>query len=209
MSVGPAGRAATTTSVVLASGSRVRARLLEDAGVEFITEPAGVDEREVKSALRAEGASASEVAEALAELKAVRVSLRHPGALVVGADQMLVCDGTWFDKPADRVRARADLMALRGRTHELACCACVARDGARLWHHPASARLTMRAFSDRFIDRYLEALDETALDCVGVYQLEGLGAQLFEEVDGDFFSILGLPLLPLLAFLRTHEVVPR
>ncbi len=209
MSLGPASPAAATTSVVLASGSRVRARLLEDAGVKVITEPAGVDEAEIKAALRAEGASAAEVAEALAELKAVRVSLRHPGALVVGADQMLVCDDTWFDKPADRVRARADLMALRGRTHELVCCACVVRDGVRLWHHSASARLTMRAFSDRFIDRYLEALDATALECVGVYQLEGIGAQLFTEVDGDFFSILGLPLLPLLAFLRNHDAVPR
>ncbi|MFQ6007279.1 MAG: Maf family protein [Woeseia sp.] len=207
MSVGLAGRAVETTSVVLASSSRVRARLLENAGVMVIPDPPGVDEQEIKGALRAEGASPASVVEALAELKALRVSLRHRGALVVGADQMLVCGGTWFDKPADSARARADLMALRGRTHELICGACVARDGMRLWHHLASARLTMRSFSDEFIDGYLETLGEAALDSVGVYQLEGLGTQLFSQVDGDFFTILGLPMLPLLAFLRDHEVV--
>ncbi len=203
------GGADARMPLVLASASGVRARLLANAGVVAVCEPAGVDEAEIKLAMRAEQASAADVVEVLSELKAVRVSQRHPGSLVVGADQMLVCEGVWFDKPIDRSRARADLMALGGKTHELICGACVARDGARIWHHTANARLTMRPLSQDFIDGYLEAIGDAALDSVGVYQLEGLGVQLFSRVEGDFFAILGLPLLPLFEFLRGHETLPR
>jgi septum formation protein len=165
-----------------------------------------VDEEEVKLAGKAEGVGADAVAEALAELKAQRVTRRHPGALVIGADQMLECEGVWFDKPSDRAAAREQLLALRGKTHQLVSCAVIVRDGERLWHKVDRARLTMRNFSENFLDGYLDAVGDEVLYSVGAYQLEGLGAQLFQRVEGDFFTILGLPLLPLLGFLRVHGV---
>nr|WP_301311598.1 Maf family protein [Azospirillum lipoferum] len=192
--------------MVLASGSRTRAAMLERAGISAILDKPLVDEDEVKAAGRAEGVSADIVAEALAELKAQRITRRHPGALVVGADQMLECEGRWFDKPADRAAARAQLLDLRGRTHRLVSCAVVVRDGERMWHQIDSARLTMRNFSEAFLDEYLARVGDDVLHSVGAYQLEGLGAQLFHRVEGDFFTILGLPLLPLLGFLRVHGV---
>jgi len=196
-----------TATLVLASASRARQALLAAAGVPFVADPAALDETEVKESLRSEGASSAAAAETLAELKALRVSARHAGALVVGADQILELDGTWYDKPVDRAGARAHLVALRGRTHELACCQCAVRDGRRLWHDHARARLTMRDFSDAFLDTYLDAAGPDAQDTVGAYRLEGLGAQLFDRVEGDVFTILGLSLLPLLGFLRAHGVV--
>ena len=195
------------TGIVLASGSRTRAEMLESAGVPVILQPAAVDEEEVKLSLRAEGISATGVAEALAELKAQRVTRRHPGQLVVGADQMLECDGIWFDKPTGRDQAREQLRALRGKTHRLISCAVVVRDGERLWHHTDQARLHMRPFTDAFLEEYLDHAGDSVLQSVGAYQLEGLGAQLFHRVEGDFFTVLGLPLLPLLGFLRVHGVV--
>lgn len=192
--------------LVLASGSRTRAAMLEQAGVTAILDKPLVDEDEVKAAGRAEGVPADAVAEALAELKAHRITRRHPGALVVGADQMLDCEGRWFDKPADRAAARAQLLDLRGKTHRLVSCAVVVRDGERMWHKTDSARLTMRNFSEAFLDDYLDRVGDEVLHSVGAYQLEGLGAQLFQRVEGDFFTILGLPLLPLLGFLRVHGV---
>ncbi|WP_454020270.1 Maf family protein [Azospirillum sp. Marseille-Q6669] len=194
-------------TVVLASGSRTRAEMLERAGVRVTLAPAAVDEEEIKLAARAEGAPVEDVAEALAELKAQRVTRKHPGALVIGADQMLECEGRWFDKPADRDAARTQLQDLRGKTHRLVSCAVVIRDGERLWHHVDRARLTMRPFSDAFLESYLNAAGDDVLGSVGAYHLEGLGAQLFHRVDGDFFTILGLPLLPLLGFLRVHGVI--
>ncbi|ALG70300.1 septum formation protein Maf [Azospirillum thiophilum] len=193
-------------TLVLASGSRTRAAMLEQAGLTAILDKPLVDEEEVKEAGRVEGVSADIVAEALAELKAQRITRRHPGALVIGADQMLECEGRWFDKPAGRDAARDQLLALRGRTHRLVSCAVVVRDGERIWHKTDSARLTMRNFSEAFLDAYLERAGEGVLHSVGAYQLEGLGAQLFHRVEGDFFTILGLPLLPLLGFLRVHGV---
>lgn len=195
-----------TPTLVLASGSRTRALMLEKAGLRPILDKPLVDEEEVKLAGKAEGVGADAVAEALAELKAQRVTRRHPGALVVGADQMLECEGVWFDKPSDRAAARAQLLALRGKTHQLVSCAVIVRDGERLWHKVDRARLTMRNFSENFLDGYLDAVGDEVLHSVGAYQLEGLGAQLFQRVEGDFFAILGLPLLPLLGFLRVHGV---
>lgn len=195
------------TPVVLASGSRTRAEMLERAGVRVALAPAAVDEEEIKLSARAQGVGVDEVAEALAELKAQRVTRKHPGALVIGADQMLECDGQWFDKPTGRDAAREQLKALRGKTHRLVSCAVVVRDGERLWHQVDRARLTMRPFSDAFLESYLDAAGDNVLHSVGAYQLEGLGAQLFHRVDGDFFTILGLPLLPLLGFLRVHGVI--
>lgn len=195
-----------SVSLVLASGSRTRAMMLERAGLTAILDKPAVDEEEVKLAGRAEGVPAEAVAEALAELKAQRITRRHPGALVIGADQMLDCDGVWFDKPTDRAGARAQLLALQGKTHQLISCAVVVCDGERLWHKTDRARLTMRRFSEAFLDDYLDRAGDDVLQSVGAYQLEGLGAQLFQRVEGDFFTILGLPLLPLLGFLRVHGV---
>jgi septum formation protein len=188
--------------VVLASGSKTRLLMLERAGLIVDADPPAVDEQEMKAAFQAEQAPAEACAEALAELKAVRVSRRRPGALVIGADQMLDLNGVWFDKPADLDHARAHLQALRGRTHRLVTAAVVAHNGSRISHTLDTARLTMRPFGDAFLDEYLRRQGPAVLSSVGAYQLEGLGAQLFSRVDGDFFTILGLPLLPLLAFLR-------
>ena len=194
--------------VILASASAVRARLLAAAGVRATQSAAAVDEAEVKRSLAAEAASAAAVAEALAELKASKISRRHPEALVIGCDQVLDCEGSRFDKPDSRAAARDQLLRLSGRRHRLVTAVVVLRGGQRLWHHVAAATLTMRPLSSEFIDAYLDAAGEAALSSVGAYQLEGLGAQLFARVDGDFFTILGLPLLPLLDFLRQHGVLP-
>lgn len=204
-----AGPRAAETQLILASGSAVRARLLAEAGIAFHREVAAVDEAQVKAALKAEGAAATLAAETLAELKAQRISRRYPEALVIGADQILDCGGTWFDKPADQAAARAALLALRGRSHLLLSSVVVVRGGDRLWHRNERAALLMREFSDDFVDAYLAATGDDALQSVGAYQLEGLGAQLFARIDGDYFTILGLPLLPLLDFLRNHGVVGR
>jgi septum formation protein len=204
----PATEPTTSPAVVLASASPTRAHLLEAAGVKVVLAPAHVDEDEVKGALRADGADATDAAVALAEMKALRVSPRHPNALVVGADQILVCDGEWFDKPADMDHAKGRLRALRGKTHGLATAAVVVRDGKRIWHHVDTPKLTMRSFSDAFIDDYLAREGADALASVGAYRLEGMGVQLFARIDGDFFTILGLPLLALLGFLREHGAVP-
>ncbi len=185
-----------------------RRRLLGAAGIDAAVDPAALDEAEIRRAFRAEGSDALACAAALAEGKALKVSRRHPGALVIGADQILDCDGVWFEKPADIGAARDHLWALRGKRHMLATAVAVAVDGrvvcSRRHHSP---RLTMRRFSDAFLEEYLATAGEAVLSSVGAYQLEGPGVQLFAAVDGDYFSILGLPLLPLLAFLRDRGAV--
>ncbi len=191
----------------LASASPSRAALLRQAGIEARIEPADVDEADVKKSLHAQGAEAAHAAETLAELKATRVSRRHAGALVVGADQILACGEVWYDKPTDMDDARRQLRALSGKRHALMSAVCVARDGAKLWHHTERARMWMREFGEDFIDVYLNAVGADVLGLVGAYRLEGPGVQLFARVEGDFFGILGLPLLPLLDFLRGHGVV--
>ncbi len=174
----------------------------------FEAAPAAVDEDEVKLAMKAEGADAFDVAEALAELKAQRVSPRFPGALVLGADQMLVCEGAWFDKPVDLAGAAEHLRRLSGRPHCLLTVLCLLRDGTRIWHYRDRAELTMRPLSEAAIQGYLDDVGEAALSSVGAYQLEGRGIRLFQSISGDFFGILGLPLLPLLDMLRNHGVIP-
>lgn len=201
------GAAAATLPVVLASGSRFRAQMLAAAGVPFTVSVAGVDEAAVRESLAAEGATTEDVAIALGELKAVAVSRRYPDALVIGSDQMLDCNGVWFEKPVDRDHARASLTALAGREHRLVSSAVVARAGSRIWHTLQTVRMRMRPLSDDYIDAYLDAVGDDVLASVGAYQLEGLGAQLFTAVEGDYFTVLGLPLLPLLDFLRTHRVL--
>ncbi len=197
---------AETPEVVLASESRWRLELLQRAGLRLRAEPARVDEGEVKTSLRAEQAEAAAAAETLAELKAIKVSRSAPGALVIGADQILECEGRWFDKPPDRAGAAAHLRALGGKTHALETATCVVRDGVRIWHHREAPRLTMRPLDEAFIESYLDGAGPEILKTVGAYQLESLGVQLFSKISGDYFTILGLPLLPLLGFLREHGV---
>jgi septum formation protein len=193
--------------LVLASGSAARRALLQAAGLRFETRTPSVDEAAVKTAARLEGTGAEQAALMLAELKAAQVACNEPGALVIGADQILVCGRTWFDKPADIEAAQAQLEALRGDTHRLATAAVCVLDGRCVWHHVASPHLTMRAFSDTFLTAYLDAEGDRVLGSVGCYRLEGLGVHLFEQVDGNHAAILGLPLLPLLRFLRQYAVL--
>ncbi len=169
----------------------------------------GIDERATLDELKKSGADAASAATALARAKAAAVAKRHPGALVIGADQILVSDGRWFEKPKDRADALATLQALRGRTHQLVTAIAVSRDGRHAWENVAVAKLTMRKFSDEFAGRYLEAAGQRALESVGAYRLEAEGAQLFAAIEGDYFSILGLPLLPLLGYLREARVLER
>lgn len=143
----------------------------------------------------------------MAEAKALAVAARHPGATVLGADQLLACDGVWFDKPADRAGAAATLRRLGGRTHKLISAVVAVRGGAVAWRHAATAQLTMRALDDDAIDAYLDACGAAVLGAVGAYHLEGRGAQLFSRIEGDYFTILGLPLLPVLAFLRAENLL--
>lgn len=175
----------------------------------FERRPSAVDELSLKEALQAEGVSAGEAAVALAELKAQRVAGQMPDAIVLGADQVLTCEGRWFDKPRDRAEARAQLFILAGRWHELATAVVAFRGGTRIWHHLAIPRLWLRDHSSEFLEAYLDAAGEAAFATVGAYQIEGLGAQLCARIQGDHFAVLGLPLLELLEFLRGQGVLLR
>jgi septum formation protein len=205
---------AATPRLVLATASAARRAVLSAAGLAFTAEAAAVDEASIKESAQAEGIPAAEAAMILAEAKARRIARRHPEALVIGADQLLVCareDGSlrWFDKPVGLDGAREHLRALRGRQHELVSAMVCWRGGARIWQHVATPRLTMRDVSDAFLDAYLAAEGEAVLTSVGAYRLEGPGVQLFSRIEGEHSAILGLPLLPLLDFLRGHGVLLR
>jgi septum formation protein len=193
-------------SVILASKSVARRAVLTGAGVAFETAVAGVDEDAAKIELLAKGASPKEVAEALAEQKAVRISASRPG-LVVGADQTLEFEGGLYDKVDTVAAARERLKLLRGKPHLLHSAVVVAHDGVPIWRETVSARLVMRDFTETFLEAYLADEGEAALGSVGCYRLEGLGSQLFARIEGDYFTILGLPLLGLLDLLRQHEVL--
>ncbi len=196
--------------VILASASPARARLLRAAGVELEQRPAAIDEEAVRGALRAEGVAAGDAAVALAELKAGRIAGQAPAdAVVLGADQILWVGERWFAKPADLAEARAQLEQLAGARHELASAVVAFRNGARIWHQLAIARLWLRPCSKSFLDAYLRATGEFALASVGAYQVEGFGAQLFARIEGDHFAIQGLPLLEVLEFLRGQGVLAR
>jgi septum formation protein len=191
----------------LASASAARLRLLRAAGVVFECEPPNLDETEIKADMAATGADATELAGALAQAKASLVASRRPGLAVIGADQVLEYAGQCFDKPGNRDEARRHLRMLGGRTHRLVSGVCVVSDGNILWSHAETARLTMRPFSEEFLEAYLDTVEPGTWDSVGGYRLEGMGAQLFERIDGDHFTIQGLPLLPLLRFLRRKGMI--
>lgn len=202
-------RVLANKTVVLASASKARADLLRRAGLILEIIPASIDEASIRAGMNAEGALPQDIAATLAELKALRVSRRHQGQLVIGADQILSCKGKLFEKPGNREAAAIQLRALSGSLHELAAAVCVARDGDVIWHRTETSELAVRRLSESFIAAYLDAAGEDIYENVGAYAYEGLGIQLFSNVIGDYFSILGLPLLPLLAFLREHDVVPQ
>ncbi len=195
-------------TIILASQSAARRAVLAGAGVPHVAVTAGVDEDAAKAALLADGAGPRAVADALAELKALRVSANTDG-LVIGADQTLEFEGELYDKAETLAEARARLQALRGKPHKLHSAVVVAKDGAPIWREVVTASLTMRDFSDAFLEDYLAAEGPHALGSVGCYRLEGPGAQLFSKIEGDYFAILGLPLMGLMELLRRHGELPR
>jgi septum formation protein len=194
-------------AIILASGSPYRRKLLEAAGIEFTVLKPDLDERAVEAPLAGTGATPEDVALVLAEAKATVVSQARPDALVIGSDQTLSLGEDLFHKPADMAEARRHLLRLSGRTHHLNSAVVLARNGQAVWRHVAIARMTMRTLEPGFVGRHLAAVGDAALTSVGAYQVEGQGIQLFERIDGDYFTIVGLPLLPLLAALREHGAI--
>jgi septum formation protein len=195
--------------IVLASTSEVRRRLLESAGIHVRPVPSNLDESAIKRNFgRISGGDFPKLAGALAAAKAEAVSLCHPAALVIGADQLLRLDDRQFDKPRDLKEAAVQLALLRGNTHELITAVAVARRGAVVWTDCTIAKLTMRYFSDDFLNDYIGAMGRDALTSVGAYKIEGRGVQLFNRIEGDYFAILGLPLLSILSFLRREGCLP-
>lgn len=190
-------------SIILASTSPYRRLILENAGIEFTAEGADVDERMVEKPLLASGATPEDIAIVLAEAKALDVSARHADAYVIGCDQTLSLGDEILHKSADMEDARRKLLSLSGKTHHLNSAIVIVRNGETIWRHVCVASMTMRELTPGFIGRYLAAVGETVLGSVGAYAIEGRGIQLFDKVDGDHFTIIGLPLLPLLAELRS------
>ncbi|MFB8340434.1 Maf-like protein [Brucella cytisi] len=196
-----------TDKLVLASKSPFRSALLKNAGIEFSTASADIDERAVEAPLYETGATPEEVAQVLAEAKALDVSEKNPGAVVIGCDQTLSLGDEIFHKPADMEAARRQLLKFSGKTHQLNSAVVLVKDGKTLWRHISIARMTMRDLDPGFVGRYLGRVGDVALSSVGAYQVEGPGIQLFDKIEGDYFTIVGLPLLPLLAELRKEKLI--
>lgn len=194
--------------LVLASGSATRAAMLRAAGLDFEVVVPRVDEEALKAALLAEERSARDIADALAEMKAARVSGKRPEALVLGCDQTLSCEGRLFSKPASPEEAREQIGALMGRTHRLHSAAVIFRGGEPLWRHVSEARLTMGRLSEDWLDGYVARNWDSLRHSVGGYRIEEEGVRLFSRIDGDHFTVLGLPLLPLLSYLATRGSIP-
>lgn len=196
-----------TTSLILASKSPFRAQLLKNAGLTFGTENADIDERAVEAPLYSSGATPEDVAMVLAEAKALAVSEKHPDAIIIGCDQTLSLGDEIFHKPADLEEAGKNLLKLSGKTHQLNSGIVLVKNGETIWRHVAIAYMTMRPLQPEFIGRYLGRIGDNALSSVGAYQVEGEGIQLFEKIEGDYFTIIGLPLLPLLQKLREESLI--
>ncbi|MBS40464.1 MAG: septum formation protein Maf [Rhodospirillales bacterium] len=195
------------SKVVLASSSFTRKKILEDAGLVFSVEVPNVDEQELKGALLFKGASGEDIAGFLAEHKSCIVSTRVPSALVIGADQVLECEGIIYSKPKNLVAAKEQLNTLRGKKHTLISSVVVAEGGKRIWEHTDRSLLHMRKFSDCFLDEYISKQGKSLLDSPGCYQVESAGIQLFTSIEGNHFTILGLPLLPVLHYLRLRGAI--
>ncbi len=191
--------------IILASGSAIRRDILDGAGLDYEVIVRPVDEAAIKASMLAENSRLRDIADALAEAKAMRVSRQEPG-LVIGADQIMVMDNHLFDKPKDMDEARERLLSMRGKSHALIGAVVICENGAPVWRHMCQTKLWVRDFSDEFLDWYIKTEGEALTKSVGAYRFEGPGSQLFEKVEGGFFAILGLDLLPVLEFLRTRGV---
>lgn len=194
-------------NIILASGSKSRAEMFAAAGIDFDIQKAFVDESLLKDAMLSQGAKPRDIADALAEMKALEVSAVHPDAYVVGADQILVLNGKIFSKADDINGAKKQLQILSGNRHSLLSAVVIAQGGQVIWRVVEKVDLTMRSLSDDYIDSYLAACGDAILSSVGCYHLEGQGVQLFERIDGDYFTVLGMPLLKVLQFLRQHGLI--
>lgn len=197
-----------TRRLILASASAIRRDLLAQAGVSVEAIPARIDEEAIRAALQAEGAKPRDQADALAEMKARKLADRHPDAVVIGCDQLLEFQGDVWAKPESPDAARAQLRALRGHTHRLFSAVVLYDRAEPVWRHMGEVRLTMRAFSDDWLDGYVTRNWDEIQHCVGGYQLESEGVRLFAAVDGDYFSVLGLPLVPMLNYLSQRGFIP-
>ncbi len=195
------------TTVVLASGSSIRAKLLRDAGVRFSTKVSKIDEASIIASLKTEKAKPKDVVDLLAEYKAQRVALKYSDAIVIGCDQILVCDKEIYEKAQTLDAARSTLQSLRGKAHQLMSAVVIFEQGKPVWRHMGRAQLVMRDFSDLYLENYIEQNRDTILSSVGCYRLEEEGVQLFSHIQGDYFTILGIPLLEVLGFLRSHGVL--
>jgi septum formation protein len=194
-------------TLILASSSKVRLRLLENAGLDVTCVPARIDEETIKTSLQAEGAPPRDIADTLAEMKAKKVSDRYPDAVVMGCDQVLDYKGMVYSKPENTDQLREQLLLLRDKTHALISAVVVFENGKPVWREVAQAKLTMRAFSNAYLDGYIASNADRLLDTVGGYKLEQEGVRLFSKIEGDYFTILGLPLLPLLNYLHLRGFV--
>lgn len=192
---------------ILASASKSRAALLEGAGLKISCMPADLDEDLLKSQGLRENWSVEKTALSLAQAKADLISQKFPDDLIMGADQMMECETVWFDKPASVLQAKDQLKTLRGKTHRLVSSVCIMKNQKCLWHHVETAELDMRDFSDEFLEVYLQNIGEDALTTVGAYRLEDVGVQLFSRIEGDYFTILGLPLLACLSYFRSLNIL--
>ena len=191
-------------AIILASSSSARRTMLDNAGLAVTAMAAGVDEDSLKDAARSEGMSTSDAATMLAEMKAVKISHRHPDAYVIGADQLLDLDGEWLSKPISLQEAKTHLTTLSGKTHKLVTAAVIYRGGERLWHHAESPHVSIRSLDEPAIDAYIAMMGEKCFYTPGVYMIEDLGAQIISKIDGCPYVVLGLPLLQMLDFLRGH-----